>query len=81
MVFISGMEKWFRITNFNLTNARESESYENVNQSKKDKIYEALKRNGVRADYYEVEGAVHGDDAFYEDDIVDKILDFLGSVQ
>lgn len=44
-------------------------------------LYETLQKNGVRADYYEVEGAVHGDDAFYEDEIVDKILDFLGTVQ
>lgn len=44
-------------------------------------LYETLQKNGIRADYYEVEGAVHGDDVFYEDGVVDKILDFLGSIQ
>ena len=39
-----------------------------------------LQKYGVRADYYEVEGAVHGDDAFYEDCMVDKIIDFLESI-
>ncbi|MDE6517830.1 MAG: alpha/beta hydrolase, partial [Acetatifactor sp.] len=44
-------------------------------------LYETLQKNGIRADYYEVEGAAHGDDVFYEDGIVDKILDFLKSLQ
>lgn len=34
-------------------------------------LYEALQRNGVRADCYEVEGAGHGDDVFYEDEMID----------
>ena len=44
-------------------------------------LYKMLQKNGIRADYYEVEGAAHGDDVFYEDSMVDKILDFLKSLQ
>ncbi len=44
-------------------------------------LYEMLQKKGVRVDYYEIEGAVHGDDAFYEDGMVDKVLNFLESIQ
>lgn len=44
-------------------------------------LYEVLQKNGIRADYYEIEGAVHGDDVFYEDDMIEKMLSFLGSIQ
>ena len=39
--------------------------------------YEALQACGVRSDLYIVEGAVHGDDLFYQENIYDIITDFL----
>lgn len=40
-------------------------------------LYAALQRNGVRSDLYVLQGAGHGDDAFYQPEIRAIILDFL----
>ena len=43
-------------------------------------FYEKLTAAGVRAEYLELQGASHGDDAFYQPAVEQKILDFLASV-
>ena len=43
-------------------------------------FYEKLTAAGVRAEYLELQGASHGDDAFYQPVVEQKILDFLASV-
>ena len=42
-------------------------------------LYEKLLSNGVRANFLAVTGANHGDDLLYQDDVIDRILDFLNS--
>ena len=43
-------------------------------------FYEALQRCGVRSDFLMLEGAAHGDDLFYQDEMIDRILAFLGQI-
>ena len=43
-------------------------------------FYDRLTAAGIRAEYLELEGAEHGDDAFYQPEIQQRILDFLGSI-
>ncbi len=45
------------------------------------RYYEALRNNGVYTKCYVVEDAVHGDDLFYQDEVIQLILDFLQQVQ
>lgn len=45
-----------------------------------DRMYEALQKAGVRADYYRLEGADHGEDCFYRREIMDIIHSFLQEV-
>ena len=40
-------------------------------------FYERLQREGVPADFYQLEGAAHGDDMFYQEEVFDIIDDFL----
>ena len=40
-------------------------------------LYAALQQNGVRSDLYVLQGAGHGDDAFYQPEIRAIILNFL----
>ena len=42
-----------------------------------ERYYERLQACGVRSDLYIIEGAGHGDDRFYQDNIADIIADFL----
>lgn len=39
--------------------------------------YKKLQEVGVKSDFYIIEGAIHGDDAFYQDKIYDIIVAFL----
>lgn len=43
-------------------------------------FYEALQHCGVRSDFLMLEGAIHGDDLFYQDEIVHRILAFLSEI-
>lgn len=43
------------------------------------KFYEALRRNGVEAEFLQVEEAGHGDDRFYQDEVKSRILAFLNA--
>ena len=45
-----------------------------------DRMYDALVQNGVKAEYIRLEGAEHGDDAFYQEDIKARILNFMNGV-
>ena len=40
-------------------------------------FYEKLTACGVDAEFYVVEGAVHGDDLFYQDEVMDRIIAFM----
>lgn len=40
-------------------------------------FYEALTKAGATASFYLLEGAVHGDDLFYQDEVLDRIDDTL----
>ncbi len=42
--------------------------------------YEKLQKEGVRSDFYVLEGAGHGDDLFYQDNIYDIISSFLNEI-
>lgn len=48
--------------------------------SESEALYEALIRQGVRADFYVVEGEEHGADAFYQPNIREIICGFLDEV-
>ena len=39
--------------------------------------YEMLRENGVAAELLELEGAQHGDDLFFQDEVKDRVLQFL----
>ena len=41
------------------------------------RFYEVLQAKGVYAELYLVEGAAHGDDLFYQDEVMDKVVAFL----
>ncbi|MDO4649517.1 MAG: alpha/beta hydrolase [Eubacteriales bacterium] len=43
-------------------------------------FYNALTEKGIQADYLIIEGATHGDDKFYQDEMVDRIVAFFESV-
>ena len=43
-------------------------------------LYDALERNGVRTEYYLVEGANHADAHFYQDEMKELVLDFMNSI-
>lgn len=43
-------------------------------------LYDRLVAAGVRTDMIEIEGAVHGDDAFYQDEIGARVVHFLREV-
>lgn len=40
-------------------------------------FYEKLQEKGVKAEFWILEEAVHGDDLFYQDEVADRILEFL----
>ncbi len=48
-----------------------------VDISHSEELYEALQKNGVKSTYLVLEGAEHGDDAFYQEEIFDRILEFM----
>lgn len=45
-----------------------------------DVFYDKLAANGVRTEYYRLEGEGHGADAFYQPEIKEKILAFLNEI-
>lgn len=45
-----------------------------------ERFYDALHKNGIRSDFYVLEGAGHGEDCFYTDEIKERILLFLNEV-
>ena len=49
-----------------------------INQS--ERFYDALHKNEIRSDFYVLEGAGHGEDCFYTDEIKERILLFLNEV-
>ena len=48
-----------------------------VTLSMSDRFYEALTAHGVETEYLIVEGAQHGDDLLYQDEVIGKIMEFL----
>lgn len=48
--------------------------------SRSDRLYEALEKNHIPADYLVVEGAEHGDDLLYQNAVKERILAFLNRV-
>lgn len=49
-----------------------------VEQSQK--FYDLLKTNGIKTDLLIVNGAAHGDDLFYQDEVINRILHFLNQL-
>ena len=45
-----------------------------------DRFYDALVEGGVRTDYIVVDGAGHGDDAFYQEEVLKRVMDFMESI-
>ena len=43
-------------------------------------LYDALEQNGVRTEYYLVEGANHADAHFYQDEMKELVLEFMNSI-
>lgn len=43
-------------------------------------FYEKLMEKGARAEFWILEEAAHGDDLFYQDEMADRILEFLNNV-
>lgn len=48
-----------------------------VSPSQSRNYYEKLRENGVTAELLELEGAQHGDDLFFQDEVKDRVLRFL----
>lgn len=46
-------------------------------EAQSDAFYEKLTEAGADVEYYRVEGAEHGDDVFYQDEVKEKILNFM----
>ncbi|MBR6321724.1 MAG: hypothetical protein IKR59_02535 [Lachnospiraceae bacterium] len=44
-------------------------------------MYEKLVSCGVPADYYVIEGANHGDELIYQDEVKEKVLAFVTGTQ
>ncbi len=51
-----------------------------VPMAQSEALYEALQKNGVPCEFAVVEGAAHGDDLFYQDEMTDAVLRFLNSL-
>lgn len=48
--------------------------------SQSENYYAKLQEAGVRSDLYIIEGAMHGDDLFYQENIYDMITEFLNEI-
>lgn len=44
------------------------------------RLYDTLVRNGVPAEFLILEGATHGDDRFYQDEMVERIMAFFNKI-
>lgn len=51
-----------------------------VDMSQSEELYQALCEAGVRADYYVLNGEGHGADAFYQEELLEIVREFIGSV-
>ena len=51
-----------------------------VPMAQSDALYDALQKKGVPCEFTVVEGAAHGDDLFYQDEMTDAVLQFLNSL-
>ena len=40
-------------------------------------FYETLQENGVESDFYILDGAEHGDDLFYQDEVKEIVYEFI----
>ena len=48
-----------------------------VPMAQSEKLYETLQKAGIPCEFAVVEGAAHGDDLFYQDEMTDLVLSFL----
>ena len=48
-----------------------------VPMAQSDALYDALQKKGVPCEFTVVEGAAHGDDLFYQDEMTDRVISFL----
>lgn len=48
-----------------------------VPMAQSEKLYDALQKEGIPCEFAAVEGAAHGDDLFYQDEMTDLVLSFL----
>ena len=44
------------------------------------RLYDTLVQNGVPAEFLILEGAAHGGDRFYQDEMVERILAFFSKI-
>ena len=51
-----------------------------VPMTQSEKLYAALQEKGVSCEFAVVEGAAHGDDLFYQDEMTDFVLRFLNAL-
>ena len=51
-----------------------------VPMAQSEKLYDALQKAGVPCEFAIVEGATHGDDLFYQDEMTDFVLRFLNAL-
>ena len=48
-----------------------------VPMAQSEKLYDALQKEGIPCEFAAVEGAAHGDDLFYQDEMTDQVISFL----
>ena len=53
---------------------------EKVPLKQSDDLYATLTEKGVPADYIRIEGAIHGEDSFYQPRIVDLVVEFMNRI-
>ena len=51
-----------------------------VNPEQSDRLARALEENGVPCTYVVLQGAHHGDDAFYQAEVKERVVRFLHSI-
>lgn len=44
-------------------------------------MYDILQKHHIKSDFYVIEGATHGDDLFYQDEMTERILAFLNEIE
>ncbi len=48
-----------------------------VPMAQSEALYDTLQKDGVPCKFAVVEGAAHGDDLFYQDEVTDLVISFL----